>query len=167
MSASTAVAGRAADARRHELMLLTAALAWGAAVVHAVAIPEHLDESALIGAFFVTVAPAQALWGSWIYRRPGPGVLRAGALASLAIVALWAFTRTIGVPVGPDAWQPEPVGVLDAVATVNELLTAALAVALAGSARLSAATAWRLGRPLAYGLLVLSLLAPTVGVHAH
>ena len=166
MSVSAVVSDPAA-ARRQELVLLTAAMAWGAAVIHAVVIPAHLEESALIGAFFVVVAPAQALWGSWIYPRPERRVLLAGAVGSLAVVALWAFTRAVGVPVGPEAWHPESVGVLDVIASVDELLTAAFAIALAGSPRLSEAMAWRFGRQLAYGLLVLSLLAPTLGVHSH
>jgi hypothetical protein len=166
MTASALTADRAAG-RRQELVLLTAALAWGAAVIHTVVVPAHLAESAAIGAFFIVAAPAQALWGSWIYRRPDRRLLLAGAAGSLAIVALWAFTRLVGVPLGPDAWRPESVGVLDVVATVDELLTAAFALALAGSARVPAATAWRFGRPLAYGLLVASLLAPTLGVHSH
>ena len=167
MSVSAVVSDPAA-ARRQELVLLTAALAWAAAVIHAVVVPQHLDESALVGAFFVVVAPAQALWGSWIYRRPERRVLLAGAVASLGVVALWAFTRIVGVPVGPDVWRPESVGALDVIATVDEVLTAAFAVALAGgNTRLSEAAAWRFGRQLAYGLLVASLLAPTLGVHSH
>jgi hypothetical protein len=165
MGASALTADRAAG-RRQELVLLTAALAWGAAVIHAVVIPQHLAESAVIGAFFVVAAPAQALWGSWIYRRPGERLLLAGAAGSLAIAALWAFTRVVEVPLGPNAWRPESVGVLDVLATVDELLTAAFALALAGS-RVPVAMVWRFGRPLAYALLVASLLAPTLGVHSH
>jgi hypothetical protein len=165
-SAGAASPGNA-DRFRPEPVLLTAALAWAAAVIHAVAAPEHLAESALVGGFFLVVAPLQVLWGAWTYRRPERRLLLGGASGSLAIVALWAFTRTVGIPAGPDAWQPEPVGVLDVVATADELLTAGVAVALARGVCLPASAAWRLGRPLAYALLVASLLAPTLGVHGH
>jgi hypothetical protein len=38
------------------------------------------------------------------------------------VVAAWIASRTIGLPFGPHAWVAEPVGALDATATLLELL---------------------------------------------
>ena len=52
-----------------------------------------------------------------------------GAAGAVALVALWAWTRAVGVPFA-DA-QRAPVGVLDAVTAFDELLLAWLALAAA------------------------------------
>ncbi|HEX2090712.1 MAG TPA: hypothetical protein VHI54_12445 [Actinomycetota bacterium] len=43
------------------------------------------------------------------------------------ILAVWALSRTTGLPIGPVAWTPEPIGLLDSLATGYQ------AVVLAGS----------------------------------
>ena len=46
---------------------------------------------------------------------------------SLALVALWALSRTSGIAAGLAASRPEPVGVLDSVASADEAMLALLA----------------------------------------
>jgi hypothetical protein len=48
-------------------------------------------------------------------------VLTAGAAANGAVVALWAVTRTAGIPLGVAAGQREGIGVLDTSCSLLEL----------------------------------------------
>jgi hypothetical protein len=96
-------------------------LSASAAVVHACVVPEHVDESWLLGTFFAVVAAAQAAWGVAVLGAGGRALRTSGALASLALLALWLISRTIGLPVGPHPWQPEPFGAADLIAATLEL----------------------------------------------
>jgi hypothetical protein len=47
-------------------------------------------------------------------------------VANGAMVAIWAISRTTGLPVGPDPWMPEPLGALDLLATGLEVVLIAV-----------------------------------------
>jgi hypothetical protein len=111
--------------------LVAAALSVGAAVIHALVIAPHFTESVLYGAFFAFLAVAQLGWAVLVVVRPRSWVLTAGAVANLAVVALWAVTRTAGVPLGVAAGQREAIGVLDTTCGVLELGVAACCAWLA------------------------------------
>lgn len=102
-------------------MVLAAALSVGAAAVHAVVCPEHFHEGLLYGEFFAVAASSQLAWASLVIFRPRRELLVAGLAGNLAILALWAITRTVGIPFGPEAGEIEAVGVLDAIASVLEV----------------------------------------------
>jgi hypothetical protein len=112
-----------------------AALSATAAAVHAQVGPEHFWESAAFGVFFLGAAAAQAAWAVAVCRRPGRTVLLAGAAANAAFAALWAVSRTIGVPFGPQAWRPEAVSQPDVVATLLELSIVAAVARIAWANR--------------------------------
>ena len=60
--------------------------------------------------------------------RPTQGVLLLGMIGNSAIVLMWLVTRVVGIPLfGPEAWEVEKVGPIDACATASE---AAIVVAL-------------------------------------
>ena len=82
-----------------------------AAAIHFAVVGEHFDVGLLHGLFFVTVAWAQVLWALAVLVTPRPAVLTAGIAGNAAIVVVWALSRTVGVPVPPDPWTPEAVGV--------------------------------------------------------
>jgi hypothetical protein len=69
-----------------------------------------------------------------------------GALGNGAVAAVWIASRTTGLPIGPDAGEPEPLGVKDVLATADELVCAAIvALLLAGAAvRWLIPSAWML-----------------------
>jgi hypothetical protein len=72
-----------------------------------------------------------------LVRWPQPWLVRLGIVGNLALIALWAWTRTIGIPfVGPGAGEVEPVSALDVVAKVVEGGLIALLIVLL----------WQLGR---------------------
>jgi hypothetical protein len=148
----------------HETRSLVAICAIAAAVVHAVVVPAHVAEGWAHVAFFVVVAAFQFGWAVALLRAPSARLLRAGIWASLAVAGVWLVSRTVGVPVGPEAWTPEPVGALDLATTYTEVLTAAGCGLL-----LRGADAWRLQvfRGLALTLVVLTLTAAFLGSGHH
>jgi hypothetical protein len=46
----------------------------------------------------------------------------AGVLVNLGVVALWAWTRAVGVPFGIEGGQRERLGVLDVTSTLLEVV---------------------------------------------
>jgi hypothetical protein len=113
------------------LVLLAAACSVGAAGIHFAVVPEHLGEYRPFGLFFVAIAVVQALWAILVVRYPLRPLLLVGAVANLATLALWAFTRTKGLPLGPEPWTPEKFGPLDGITAVFEIgLVTAIALAL-------------------------------------
>jgi hypothetical protein len=110
-------------ARRLGWPAATAACTVIAASVHLDVIGEHFQESAWYGSFFLGLTVAQLTFAACVVARPSRALIRAGALASIAVILLWAATRTTGIPLGPAAGQTEPVGVLDVTATLAELAT--------------------------------------------
>lgn len=156
---------------RYELLLFVAALAWCAGLIHVVVSVEHFGEYVLFGLFFAVLGPLQVVWGAAAYRWPRREVLLAGAAASLAVVALWIASRTVGLPIGPDAGHPEAVGFADVLCSADEFALALLVVALLklrdGTLRLSLGTLRMAASGGAYVLMVGSLVALLLGAHHH
>ncbi|XAS67853.1 hypothetical protein V3C33_00455 [Micrococcaceae bacterium Sec5.7] len=111
----------------HGRLFLAAAL-FGSAAVHAAVVPEHLSEWGAAGAFFLVLAAAQLALGLLLLIRPRPGLLLAIAAVSIVPLALWLYSRTVGLPFGPAAGVPETVGVPDCAAGALELGTLLVAV---------------------------------------
>jgi hypothetical protein len=107
-----------------------AAAAFGAAAIHAAVVPGHARESWVLGAFFFVVAVLQAAWGGALLVRRTRGTVALGAVGMGLVILVWALSRAAGVPVGPEAWSPERLGLLDGAATVFEVLAVAGALAL-------------------------------------
>jgi hypothetical protein len=55
-------------------------------------------------------------------------VLFAGAAASVLVALLWLATRTIGIPIGPEAGEKETFGFRDVACSTAEVLVAVFAV---------------------------------------
>ena len=51
--------------------------------------------------------PSQVLWTST-------------AIGTIAVLGVWALSRTVGVPIGPHPWTPEPTGLLDVACAAYE-----------------------------------------------
>src|SRR5829696_1075796 len=117
---------------RTRIFLYAAALSLTAAAMHAWAMPEHLEEWWGYGSFFLIAATAQACYGLALLRRPGRMLLLLGVVGNLAIVSLWAVTRTVGIPfVGPHAGEAEPVAALVRSARRTEVVNPVAEVASA------------------------------------
>lgn len=150
---------RASGVRRPTLVPVLAMASLGASAVHALAAPAHAREGLLLGAFFVGAALLQLAWAVGVLRSPGSGLLLMGALGNAAVVLLWAWTRTRGIPFGLAEDAPEPVTAWDLLATVLEVAVASgCGLALGRALRLTGAGAPRTwSRPAQGGSLVLGL----------
>lgn len=153
------------------LCVAVASTSLAAGAIHFAAIGDHFQEAVILGLFFAAMACSQTAWAAWILLTCGRPLLIAGAIGNLAIVAVWVASRTIGVPVGPHPWTPEPVGVADAVATLLELvIVAGSAVLLSDRRRTSRVTHARRAPVVIYGLAlaVITSAAIVVGAdHSH
>jgi FtsP/CotA-like multicopper oxidase with cupredoxin domain len=93
----------------------------GAAGIHLAVVPEHFGDYPLFGVFFLVVGLAQLAAALGVPLAPNRRRLVAVASGMLALVGLWAVSRTVGLPIGPEAWRPEPVGVPDVVCETLQL----------------------------------------------
>jgi len=116
-----AVAGRALLARSSDRLMGAVALCSGAAgAIHAVVTPEHFEEYALFGVFFLAVTVWQMGVVVAALHRPSPALWTSTTLLTAAVLAVWVLSRTAGVPIGPERWTPEPTGVLDVACAIFE-----------------------------------------------
>lgn len=115
---------------------LAAGFSFASGALHAMAGPEHVEEWWVYGLFFYGAAVAQVAfglalltqgiegWGGWPAVRGWAYAVGVGG--NLAIIALWVVTRTVGVPVGPEAFEPEGLGLLDVSSKAIEIVLIAL-----------------------------------------
>jgi hypothetical protein len=165
-------AAEAAPAERSERTMLLVALGLSAGIIHARALFDHATHYWLFGVFFGVLTYAQVLWALVVYRRPEDRRwLMPAAVGSLAVVAVWLVSRTVGLPIGPWAGRAEPFGVADIAASLDEAVLAAVIVAiLRPQAPVAARMRWLDGANcvrLGSMLVALSLLAALFGNHTH
>lgn len=108
----------------------------GAGLVHLAVVHEHLKEWWVFGVFFAMVGAAQFLWALAALAADRTPFLRHVVGGNVALIALWATSRTTGLPIGPDSGTPEAAGRADVLCVVLELATVlALVVAARGLRR--------------------------------
>ena len=107
-----------------------AALSVGSAAIHFAVIPDHLEEWWAFGLAFAFLGWFQAVWPIIYLDRPTRRLAWIAIVVNLATVVVWAWSRTAGLPVGPEPGMPEAVGAADLIATAFEL---ALVVGLLGT----------------------------------
>jgi hypothetical protein len=71
-----------------------------------------------------------------------------GALGNALIAVTWVISRTTGLPFGPGAGEPEPVGIADVVSTAFELALVTGSVLLLRGLQLPRSWDVRFVRPL-------------------
>lgn len=103
------------------LPVMLAAFSAGAAGIHGSVIDEHARQYWLFAAFFALIAGAQLAWALVVLTRPTRTIYWAAAVGNAAIVIVWIVSRTVGVPLGPDAGKIEGLGFQDVVATSLEI----------------------------------------------
>jgi hypothetical protein len=147
---------------------LAAAAASGvAAAIHAAAIGPHLEESRLFAMAFAAMAITQGGWMAGILVAPSPRRYLAGAALNGAVALIWFLSRTVGLPVGPNAGVAEPVGAMDVVATLAELMAVLGSLILAsrmdtGSSRALMPTAPSVLIRVGFALLVSGFVASVI-----
>jgi len=109
------------------LVVVAATVSAAAGLVHFAAVPEHWATYRIAAVFFIGLGAFQIVWASLVLGRPSRALAVVGAAASLGTIAIWAVSRTSGLPFGPFAGIAERSGRADVVST---LLEEALVLAL-------------------------------------
>jgi hypothetical protein len=107
--------------RNEPLWLALAVASTCAAAIHFSVADEHFREYWLFGAFFIAGGAVQMVWAMAALVQPSRSLCFAAAVINAPTVALWALSRTSGLPIGPEAGSAEPVALLDVVATTCEV----------------------------------------------
>jgi hypothetical protein len=118
----TALARRA-HAPRFAVAVAVACLL-GAEAIHTAVIAEHFRDWWAEGVFFFALSVLEGALAAALLLTRARQPRLAAVVLSLATIAVWAWSRTTGLPLGPEAGYPEPVGRADTVATMLEALTA-------------------------------------------
>jgi len=116
-------------------------LSGAAAAIHFAVIGEHFAEYWAFGAFFLVLAWFQAAWAVLIVVRPSRSLLLFCAIANGAVLVIWLWSRTLGLPIGPEAGETEPAELIDVVATAAEGLLVVGCLAMLAVGRLAGLTA--------------------------
>ena len=90
-----------------------ASLAAAAAVIHFVMVPSHMDEFSVEGVAFAVAGWLQLLVAFYLWTQPSRAILGFTILSNLGFIAVWAVSRTVGLPVGPHSGIAEEVSVVD------------------------------------------------------
>jgi hypothetical protein len=107
---------------------------------------------------FVAAGAFQVLWALFLVTRDSRRALLVGGVLSVVFVATYLLSRTVGLPLGPEAFEAEPFGVSDLLCCALELPVAAGALLLASRPR---ALRSRLGRRWTIGFVAALVLAGT------
>jgi uncharacterized integral membrane protein len=116
--------------RQQPLLWLVGLFGAAAGAIHFDVMPEHFEESALYGSFFLVSAILQIAYSGWLVVSRSRVLLVVGAIGNTALAALWLFTRTVEIPLGPAAGDKESFGALDVACSALEILMAVGALTL-------------------------------------
>ena len=100
---------------------LAALASIGASVIHFAVVPNHWQEWMPAGVFFASLALFQLLWARLILSRTTTPVLAVGIVFNIGAIALWALSRTVGAPFGPNAGEAELVQAADLCALLLQI----------------------------------------------
>ena len=121
----------AADRQIDLVRLLLAAGLIASAHIHAAVIPEHLTEWPAAGGFFALLTIAEiAVAAALLAAQPRRLAGVAAVVVSAGPLLVWLYSRTLGLPFGPDAGIAEAVGIPDVVCCALEIGTLIAAVML-------------------------------------
>ncbi|HUR13307.1 MAG TPA: hypothetical protein VM097_02310 [Mycobacteriales bacterium] len=139
-------------------MLASASL--GAGAIHFSAAGEHLETWRPLGVAFLVAGAFQVLWALFLVVRDSRPALLAGGLLSVAFIGTYLLSRTTGLPLGPEAFEPEALGTADLLCCALEVPVAIGALLLA---RRPAALRRPLGRRWSVGFAAALVLVATAG----
>lgn len=106
-----------------KLVIIPASL--GAGIIHFAVAPSHFEEYWLFGAFFLLAGLFQVATAALLHINPSRSLLATMGVVNGLIGVIWLASRTTGVPVGPDSFTAEEIGLADATSTVLEVLVVA------------------------------------------
>jgi hypothetical protein len=151
------------------LVPVLAFLSASAGIVHFAVLGQHLGEWVVFGAFFAFAGSFQVAWALLLPARRSRAVYLVGAGANASIVVVWAVSRTLGLPFGPEPGVAETVGFPDVFATACEatLIAGIVAALLRGRAPLPGRSSGRAAAAVfSLALVVLTVAAALDAVGA-
>ncbi|MDQ6928426.1 MAG: hypothetical protein M3159_07150 [Actinomycetota bacterium] len=125
-----------------------------AAGLHLAAFPEHIAEGFLIASFFLVCAVLQLVAALMVRAGVGRRARQIIVLGNVAVIGLWLVSRTVGLPLGPDANVPEAISSLDALSFVAEIIAIGGLVRM-GYKRRVPSRVWKAGPVAALALAML------------
>jgi hypothetical protein len=150
-----------------------AAVLVGAAVIHLVMVPSHLDEWAAEGIAFAAAGWVQLALAAVVFGRPTRLALWSVAAVNTVFVAAWAWTRIWGSPWGPSAGVAESAGFVDVTCAVLEMAAVAGALLLLARPTIGTAVGGRrswvaaLVPIVVLGTATAAIASPSARNHAH
>ena len=108
-------------------------LSVGAGYVHLAYTQSHWTVWWGYGAFFIATGVYQLLFAPLLLKWPSRPLIAAGIAGNLAIVGMYVYSRTEGIPMGPHARVVEKAGAVDLVTTAGEILLVVLLLLMVGS----------------------------------
>ncbi|MEA2676817.1 MAG: hypothetical protein QOJ81_958 [Chloroflexota bacterium] len=103
------------------LAVIAAVFSLAAAGIHFAVITEHLEEAVLFGVLFFALGWFQLVWAQVYLVWPRRSVAALAVVVNLGAVLVWVMSRTVGLPIGPQAWVPEQLGFPDLLASSFEI----------------------------------------------
>jgi hypothetical protein len=90
-------------------------------LIHFLATPLYFEQWLGYGLFFFAAAALQVMHSMALAAsQPNRALLWVGIAGNALVIALWAVTRTVGIPVGPMAGEVLPIELLDGAAQILE-----------------------------------------------
>jgi hypothetical protein len=99
---------------------LTAALCGGAAAIHLMMAPVHASASQLEAIGFAAAGWFQLAVAVLLVFRPQKRWFAVAGIGNALILAAWVWSRTRGLPVGSQPWEPQEAGGVDITAALFE-----------------------------------------------
>lgn len=131
MAALPILVGAALLSRSRNVAAPVVLFSAAAGFVHAVVTPEHFGEDLAVGLFTLAVTLGQMAVVVAGLHRPSRALWASAAAGNTVVLAIWALSRTTGLPVGPAPGTPEVIGLLDLACAAYEFAIVAGALALA------------------------------------
>lgn len=104
------------------VILVAAFMLAAAGLVHLALMPEHFAAWWVFGALFAAAAGLQLVTAVVLLRRPTRPAIVWACVLNAGIVGVGVLSRATGLPFGPEAGDPEALGWMDALTTLDELL---------------------------------------------
>jgi hypothetical protein len=101
--------------------VIAVGLSLGAAAIHFAVLPEHMALDMGEGFAFLGLAWFQVLWPPVYLLARTRLIAGLGVVVNLGVIAVWAVSRTVGLPIGPTPWEAEAIGSLDLFATAFQI----------------------------------------------
>ncbi len=101
--------------------ILAAGFSFGAAAIHFAVIGEHFAEYPPYGVAFAVFAWFQVGWAVLFIMRRRPWLAALAIVVNVGALIVWAASRVVGLPFGPEPGAIEPIGPLDLLAGGFEL----------------------------------------------